>query len=183
MKNILVINGHEYYPYAPGKLNKTLFSQIIDTLKEKHEIKTTIVQHGYDIKEEQDKFKWADVVIFQTPIYWMGLPAILKNYIDKVFEYNIFFKGGESYGRGGLMKDKKYMISTTWNAPESSFNKKDEFFQGKSVDETLVQIHKTLEFVGMTPLKSFSCNDVVINPDIDKFTKGLDNHLKEVFHL
>jgi len=183
MKKILVINGHEYYAFAPGKLNKTLFSQIISNLSEKFEVKTTVVQHGYDIKIEQEKFQWADVIIFQTPMYWMDIPGLLKTYMDKVFEYNVFFKGVPVYGQGGMMQGKKYMLSTTWNAPEHAFNDKDAFFEGKSADEILIHLRKALQFVGMTPLKSYSCHDVIANPDIEKYTKGLENHLKTLFDL
>ncbi|MTI71898.1 MAG: NAD(P)H-dependent oxidoreductase [Firmicutes bacterium] len=181
MKNILVVNGHEYYDFAKGELNKTLFSQITNTLEKKYQVKTTVIQDGYDIKEEQGKFKWADVIILQTPIYWMNVPGLLKTYMDKVFEYDIFFTGSPKYGQGGLMKDKKYMLSTTWNAPEYAFNDKDTFFDGRNVDEVLIHLHKTMEFIGMTALKSFSAHDVIANPDIEKYTKELDSHLKEVF--
>lgn len=38
--------------------------------------------------------------------------------MDEVYEYGLFFKGADEYGTGGLLKEKEYMFSTTWNAPE-----------------------------------------------------------------
>ncbi|EKU16338.1 putative nAD(P)H-dependent quinone reductase [Streptococcus intermedius BA1] len=35
------------------------------------------------------------------------------------------------YGQGGLMKEKEYILSTTWNAPEEAFNNSTAFFNGK----------------------------------------------------
>ncbi|GJM71337.1 hypothetical protein HMSSN036_35530 [Paenibacillus macerans] len=78
MNNILIINGHQFYPYSQGRLNKTLVDEMISNLSEKYNIKTTVVQEGYDIKEEQEKFKWAETIIFQTPIYWFSLPTLFK---------------------------------------------------------------------------------------------------------
>lgn len=37
--------------------------------------------------------------------------------------------------------------------------------------------HKIQQFCGMEPVKSYFCFDVVHNPDIEKYLKGLDNHL------
>ncbi|UOY91759.1 NAD(P)H-dependent oxidoreductase [Ectobacillus sp. JY-23] len=181
MKNILIINGHEYYEFAPGKLNKTIFDAIVATLKGTYEIQTTVVQNGYDIEEEHKKFTWADVVIYQTPIYWFSVPGLLKTYIDRVYSYGVFFAGSDVYGKGGLMQGKKVMFSTTWNAPEHVFENVNEFMEGKSLEESLLSLHKAHEFVGMESLKTFSCHDVVANPDIDKYMSDLHKHLQDVF--
>ncbi|WP_044339398.1 NAD(P)H-dependent oxidoreductase [Rossellomorea aquimaris] len=184
MKNILLINGHEYYPFSPGRLNKTIFDEMVSQISKKYEVKTTVVQDGYDIKEEQEKFKWADTIVYQTPIYWFSLPGMFKKYIDEVYEYGVFFGGSEEgYGKGGLMTGKKYMFSTTWNAPEGEYNHPEGFFKGQDLEGALEHLHRTQSFVGMEPLKSFGAQDVVANPDIDKYLTELRQHLKEVFHL
>lgn len=183
MKNILIVNGHEPFPFAAGKLNQTLFDEMIRVLSEKYDIKSTVVNDGYNVEDEIKKFQWADVVILQHPIYWFGLPGLFKSYIDRVYQYGIFFAGSEKYGDGGLMREKKYMLSTTWNAPLKAFNDKEQFFEGKNVDEALFSIHKLHQFCGLTPLKSFSCHDVVQHPDIESYLKNLRVHLEEVFEL
>ncbi|MCY9457365.1 NAD(P)H-dependent oxidoreductase [Bacillus inaquosorum] len=68
MKNILIINGHEAYPHARGQLNHTIFTAMVDKLGEKYEVKKTVVADGYQIPEEHEKFKWAEAVIYQTPV-------------------------------------------------------------------------------------------------------------------
>ncbi|KAA6474470.1 NAD(P)H-dependent oxidoreductase [Bacillus swezeyi] len=183
MKNILIINGHEAYPHARGRLNHTIFSAMADKLDEKYNIKKTVVADGYEIPEEHEKFKWADAVIYQTAIYWFSLPALFKKYIDEIYEYGLFYQGAADYGRGGLFTDKKYMFSTTWNAPQDVFSKEGTFFEGKSLDETLFHLHKMQEFVGMKPLKTFSVHDVISNPNVDQYIKDLHVHLKEVFSI
>lgn len=71
-----------------------------------------------DISAEQEKLLWADVVILQFPIWWYGMPAILKGYFDRVYAYGFAYGVGE-HGRGrwgnrfgeGIMKGKKAMIA------------------------------------------------------------------------
>lgn len=180
MKNIFIINGHEKYGTKEGRLNKTLVDHMVTVLSENHQVKTTTIQDGYNIKEEQDKFLWADVVIYQTPIYWFSVPGLFKTYMDEVYEYGLFFKGADEYGTGGLLTEKEYMFSTTWNAPENSFGDKTKFFEGKSLESTLSHLHRVQKFLGMSPLKSFACYDVVKNPDIEQYLLNLKDHLDEV---
>lgn len=183
MKNILIINGHEKYGSAEGKLNQTLADHMVSLLSEKSNVKTTIIQNGYGIEEEQQKFLWADIVIYQTPIYWFSIPGLFKTYMDEVYAYGLFFKGSDQYGRGGLLTGKQYMFSTTWNAPERAFNDPEQFFKGKNVEEAISHLHQVQEFLGMKPLKSFTCYDVIKNPNMDTFLSELEEHLKEVLGL
>lgn len=36
-----------------------------------------------DIAAEQEKLLWADTVIFQFPLWWFSMPAIMKGWIDR----------------------------------------------------------------------------------------------------
>ncbi|GGD09257.1 flavodoxin [Pontibacillus chungwhensis BH030062] len=183
MNNILVINGHEPYPIAEGRLNKTLFDEIVTKLSTKYDVKTTVVSEGYDVKEEQEKFKWADTIVVQTPMYWFSLPGGTKTYMDSVYEPGVFFGGGEKYGESGLMTGRKYMFSTTWNAPKDAFSNHDEFFKGQDLEEAIDHLHNMQKYVGMEPLKSFGAFDVIKNPDIDTYMTELRQHLAEVFDV
>ncbi|KGX92354.1 flavodoxin [Pontibacillus halophilus JSM 076056 = DSM 19796] len=183
MRNILIINGHQYYPFAKGQLNKTLFDEIVSNIEGSYKVQTTVIDDGYDVKEEQEKFKWADAIIMQTPLYWFSLPGATKTYFDLVYEYGVFFGGESEYGNGGLMTGKKFMISTTWNAPEYAFNDESKFFQGKTLDEALDHLHNMNKYVGMEPMKSFGAHDVIANPDVEKYVTELRQHLKEQFNV
>jgi len=100
--------------------------------------------------------------------------------MDEVYEYGLFFKGADEYGTGGLLTEKEYMFSTTWNAPENSFGDKTKFFEGESLESTLSHLHRVQKFLGMSPLKSFACYDVVKNPDIEQYLLNLKDHLDGV---
>lgn len=175
--NILVINGHKYYPFSEGRLNRTLFEEIIAIVQPDNKVKTTIIENGYNIDEEIEKYKWADLVIYQTPMNWFSVPWIFKKYIDEVFRYGIFYEGSKDYGKGGLMKGKSYMFSFTCNSPFEAFDDINSFFNGKSPDELIVALHKLHEFCAMIPVKSYFAYDVVHNPDIERYKKELSNHI------
>jgi NAD(P)H dehydrogenase (quinone) len=38
-----------------------------------------------DIQAEQEKLEWADAVVIQFPMWWHGMPAMLKGWFDRVF--------------------------------------------------------------------------------------------------
>lgn len=67
---------------------------------------------GEEIEQEQEYLKWADVITFIYPIWWTGLPAIVKGYIERVFTYGFAYRyvNGE---QKGLLKGKKAIIINT----------------------------------------------------------------------
>lgn len=186
MKRALLINGHEPYAFAEGRYNQTMFEEIENQLKNDFQITKTIIKDGYVAEVEQEKFKDADVIVFQFPSYWFSVPALMKEYIDRVYAYGVFFgmgKEGAKYGHSnGLMNGKKYMFSITANSPEYAYNsnESDSFFEGKSLDETLFHIHKTNQFCGMEPLESFGAFDVIKAPQVDKDLIRLKEHMQKI---
>lgn len=130
-----------------------------------------------DIKEEMDKVKWADLIIFQFPIWWTSFPAIMKGWIDRVFYNGFAFSAAENkiYDEG-LLKGKKAMLSFTTGAPQMAYSE-----QGPhgDINQLLTYItHGMLEFVGMEVLPSFglfgpiAMSEDGVNAEIENF-KGL----------
>ncbi len=60
--------------------------------------------HNIDIQREQRRLVEHEVVIFQFPFYWYSTPAILKDWMDLVLEYNF------AYGKNGKALDGKYLL-------------------------------------------------------------------------
>ncbi|WP_251516793.1 MULTISPECIES: NAD(P)H-dependent oxidoreductase [Staphylococcus] len=181
MKNILIINGHEYYKKSKGQLNQTIFEEWERLLKDKFNVETTIVDQGYDVDEEIEKWLRADIIIMQTPIYWFSIPGKFKQYIDQVYMDRIFFKGSDQYGQGGQFTDKQYLLSLTWNAPEAIFDNKEAFYDGRSLDEAMLHLHKMNQYIGMTSLPTFAIYNVVKHTNIEHYKIKLAGHVKEVF--
>lgn len=191
MKNIFIINGHQKYPFSEGRLNASLIEKAKEYFKSKGcEIKITTMEDDYDVNEEIEKFKWADLVFFQTPLNWMGVTWSFKKYIDEVFSTGMMgemsngdgrtkIEPKKNYGLGGKLNGK-YMISVTANAPKEAFNDSNEkFFNGISEDDLLLPMHLNFKWFGLEQLPTYFAYDVMKNPEIDNDFKRFDNHLKQ----
>lgn len=78
-------------------------------------------QHGFapHIDAEQQKVEWCDLMIWQFPLWWFGVPAILKGWVDRVFAMGRTY-GGKHLYEEGIFKGKKAMLSlTTGGVPEA----------------------------------------------------------------
>ncbi|WP_135081255.1 NAD(P)H-dependent oxidoreductase [Terasakiella sp. SH-1] len=180
MKTILLISGKETSEFARGGYNQGLFDTAKETLGQNYHILSTVIEDGYDVEEEIAKYKQADIVIYQYPVYWFMMPSSLKKYMDEVFAYDSFFTFSDGpYGSGGLMTGKKFMLSTTWNAPETVFNNPEHFDNGQSVDDILFPMRTSHFFCGFEELTHFSSHDIVSNPDFERDQKRFIAHLQD----
>lgn len=192
MKNVLLINAHQFYEgFSEGELNQTMTNAINDEMNTKGwEVSQTTIENGYDINAEVEKHLQADLIITQSPVYWFGLPWIYKKYVDEVFtaglvQQNMLTDDGRTrkdlskqYGTGGKMQGKKYMLSLTWNAPKEAFNNRDQtLFEGKSVDDVFIGNTANYRFCGAEILPSFSCYDVKKAPQVESDLLRLKQHL------
>lgn len=64
------------------------------------------------IEKEQEYISWADVVTFIYPIWWTGMPAIMKGYIDRVFSYGFAYRYDQGIQKG-LLTGKHAIILNT----------------------------------------------------------------------
>lgn len=192
MKNILLINGAKTFAHSNGQLNDTLTELAQDVLSGLgHQVQVTRADSEYDAKAEVEKFLWADTVIYQMPGWWMGAPWTVKKYIDDVFTEghgSLYANDGRSradaskkYGSGGLIHDKNYMLSLTWNAPMDAFNDAEQFFHGVGVDGVYLPFHKANQFLGMQTLPTFIVNDVIKAPEVEAYMAQYRDHLTQVF--
>ena len=176
--NIFVINAHQHYGSAPGDLNRALVNCVEEIgASNSHNVIVTEIESGYDIQQEIQHHEWADLIITQTPVYWFGAPWIYKKYIDEVFSAaygtRLAIDDGRTrddpskqYGTGGLSDGKRFMISSTWNAPQAAFNDSEQIvFEGRSIDDALIQISGNYRFCGFEILPGFACFDVRKHPN------------------
>lgn len=80
-------------------------------------------EHGTfapDIQAEIDKVQAADLILFQFPMWWWGMPAILKGWCDRVLAYKIAYGLGQWWDTG-MLKGKRAMASITTGSPKSSY--------------------------------------------------------------
>lgn len=162
MKKILIINGHpnkESFNFAlAGAYRK-------GAVKAGAEVREIIIcdlqfdpnlHHGYqkrtelepDLLEAWEKIKWADHMVWIHPVWWGGLPAITKGFIDRLFLPGFAFQYREnSVWWDKLLKGKTAHILTTLDQPAWYYGL---IFGKPSVN----QLKKsTLEFCGVKPVK------------------------------
>ncbi|MBP2836990.1 MULTISPECIES: NAD(P)H-dependent oxidoreductase [Dickeya] len=192
MQNVLIINAGKAFGHSKGELNRTLTDVAATFLRDKgRQVRVTTVDEGYDIEQEVQNILWADAIIYQMPGWWMGTPWILKKYIDEVFTAghgSLYDSDGRTradaskkYGSGGLLQGKHYLLSLTWNAPLEAFTDPDQFFHGVGVDGIYLPFHKANQFIGLSPLPTFICNDVIKQPDVERDIASYRAHLDQVF--
>jgi NAD(P)H dehydrogenase (quinone) len=137
MKHLIV-----YSHPNPKSFNHAVYETYVEALKKKgHEVRVRdlyaidfdpvlkgsdfeAMQKGQlpkDIIDEQQNIQWAEIVTFIFPIWWTGLPARVKGYIDRVFLHGFAYAVDEN-GVKGLLSDKKVFVFNTTGTPQSIYD-------------------------------------------------------------
>ncbi|AWK06724.1 NADPH:quinone reductase [Flavobacterium crocinum] len=162
MKKILIINGHpnpESFNFGIAESYKSgaiASGAQIETITIAALKFNPNLQFGYqkrtelepDLLESWEKIKRADHLIWIHPVWWGGLPAITKGFIDRLFLPGMAFQYREnSVWWDKLLKGKTAHIITTLDQPGWYYRL---FFGRPSIN----QLKKsTLEFCGVKPVK------------------------------
>ena len=73
-----------------------------------------------EILAEIEKLEWCDGLIFQFPLWWFALPAILKGWADRTLVMGRVYGGGQWYDNGAF-KGKRALLSLTTGGPETMY--------------------------------------------------------------
>lgn len=141
MANILIISGHA--DPKTSTANKVILETVLAKLPQAklHELATLYPDGNVDVKAEQDALLAADVVVFDFPVYWYAMPAVLKNYVEKVFTH------GFAYGTGAKLGGKQFVASMTTGAPASLY--KEGEGAGHTLESFLFPLQSTVEMCGL----------------------------------
>lgn len=161
-KKILIINGHPNTDSFNFGLADAYKQGAIEGGAEVHELVIAKLQFnpnlsgGFqkrtelepDLVSAWEKILWADHLVWVHPVWWGGLPAILKGFIDRVFLPGKAFKYREnSVWWDKLLSGKTAHIITTLDQPSWYYK---WIYGSPSVN----QLKKaTLEFCGVKPVK------------------------------
>ena len=74
-----------------------------------------------DIKREQERVLWCDLLILQFPLWWFGPPAILKGWIDRVMAYKFAYDSENRFEKGYL-RGRRAMVSVTTGGTVERFS-------------------------------------------------------------
>ena len=110
-----------------------------------------------DILAEQEKLVWAEAVVFQFPLWWFGVPAILKGWIDRVFVKGFAYGVPDPtrpatnlrYGKGGL-EGKRALTVVAIGSSEASFGPRG--INGQLDQVLFPLLHGTFWYTGIEAL-------------------------------
>jgi NAD(P)H dehydrogenase (quinone) len=161
-KKILIINGHPNKESLNYYLAEAYKKGAIEAGVEVKEIIIADLQFnpnlsgGYqsrtelesDLLEAWEKIQWADHLVWVHPVWWGGLPAIMKGFIDRLFLPGMAFKYREnSVWWDKLLTGKTAHIITTMDQP-------GWYYRLAYGRPSINQLKKsTLEFCGVKPVK------------------------------
>ena len=128
-------------------------------IEQEHSYKNNILSK--EIKSELSKLLWADIIIFQFPLWWSSVPAILKGWFDKVLIYGGIYGGAYGKFKNARLSNKKAIINTTTGS------------SGDIHKQVLFHIsHGIVEYTGM------QCLDTLIAYEIDKDQNSRDEYIE-----
>ena len=124
---ILILNGH---PYNKSFSDKIAEKYLAGVKRSGHEVKIVNVRDlkfdpnlsaGYheispledDLREFQEKILWCEHFVIVTPVWWSGVPAILKGLIDRVVLPGFAFKYKKNGGWDKLLSGKSSRVIYT----------------------------------------------------------------------
>lgn len=161
-KKILIILGHPQKESFNGALAKSYKDGAVESGAEVREIcigdlvfdpnfsvdKKNHLDLEPDLKKAQQDIAWADHMVIIHPLWWGGVPALLKGFIDRVFLPGFAYKYREnSVWWDKLLKGKTGHIIFTMDQPYFYY----WLINGRPGIHSLKKM--TLEFCGVKPVK------------------------------
>lgn len=161
MKKIVVINGHP----DPESFNSAIAdSYITSAIASGAEVRYISIgklnfnpnlQFGYrqrmelepDLIQALADIQWSEHQVWIHPVWWLGMPAVMKGFFDRAFLPGITFKSNKKGISEGLLHAKSARIITT--AGDLSLKVYEEEYQSSG----LIQLRKgILEYCGVSSI-------------------------------
>src|ERR1043165_951970 len=110
--------------------------------------------HGFadELAVDHAKLAWSTALIFQFPLWWIGMPAIMKGWIDRVFAIGQTYGGGRWFDRG-MMTGRRALCSLTVGGSADAYSERGVYGDLSSLLAPI--LHGTLAFVGFTVVEPF----------------------------
>ena len=163
MKKIVVINGHPYKESFNSVIAQTYIESAVTSGAEVRYIAigeldfNPNLQFGYRQRMELEPdllmaladIQWSEHQVWIHPLWWLGMPAIMKGFFDRAFLPGITFKTVKGEVTKGLLEGKTARIITT--AGDLSLDIYEQTYKSSG----LVQLQNgILEYCGVSSLQS-----------------------------
>jgi NAD(P)H dehydrogenase (quinone) len=105
-----------------------------------------------DLVREQERLMRADLFVFTFPLWWGGLPAIVKGWFDRVCAYGVAYADGKRFDKGYFIGRRAILGLTTGGTIE-------RFSVGGSYGEMAHVLYSVrrcvLEYLGLEVMEPF----------------------------
>jgi NAD(P)H dehydrogenase (quinone) len=128
---------------------------LVYALEQRHAVQSGTL--APDIQRELNKLLRAELVLFNFPVYWFSMPAIMKGWIDRVFVSGVCYGGKRFYDRGGLAGKKALLAITIGGQPHMLV---EGGVHGALNDMLRPILRGTLAYTGMSVLPPFVAHHV-----------------------
>lgn len=129
--------------HYPSRVETETFSPLAE---QRHAAQTQTLPA--DVTKQIEMLEAADLVIFQFPIWWHSVPAILKGWFDRVFVSGGLYTSKMRYDRG-YFRGKRAICSVTSGAPSQAFVAGG---RGGELDQILWSTQFSLYYMGFDVL-------------------------------
>ncbi|MDO7903553.1 NAD(P)H-dependent oxidoreductase [Pseudomonas sp. K1(2024)] len=176
-KRILVVLGHPSSDSFCAALGQTYVQAASEA---GHEVRILdlpalafdpVLHEGYrqiqplepDLRQAQEQILWAEHLVFVYPIWWGGIPALLKGFFDRVFLPGFAFKyRKDSAFPEQLLKGRTAHLLVTMDTPPW-------YYRWVYRMPGLHQMRKTtLAFCGIKPTRTLTFGPILGSTDIQR---------------
>ncbi|MGV9802837.1 NAD(P)H-dependent oxidoreductase [Mycobacterium sp. NPDC003449] len=137
-----------------------------------------------DVAAEQQKLRDADALVIQFPLWWYGMPAILKGWFDRVFVSGFAFGSDPDTGRRmrfeqGPFTGKRALVVTTLGDRPAAIGPRGK--SGEIGEMLFGLLHGTFAYTGMDVLAPWALPSADFTDDYDAVRDGLLDRLTGLF--
>ncbi|WGE35503.1 NAD(P)H-dependent oxidoreductase [Actinobacillus genomosp. 1] len=188
--NHLIIYAHP----NPKSFNRALLTQTVQASPNHQVIVRDLYQLNFDpnlawqefqdslsgiyanqVRTEHQYWQQADVITLIYPLWWMGFPAILKGYLDRVLSYGFAYQNGEIESIG-LLKGKKIQQFVTLGNSNAKYAHKGFL---KSLDDTLGK--GIFQFCGIEDIRIHYFGDIGLkSTDYADILRKVEQNCREI---
>jgi NAD(P)H dehydrogenase (quinone) len=157
--------------------------KIPDYFKQQQEEMHATEVNGFapDVEAEIQKLEQCDALIFNFPLWWFGMPAILKGWCDRVLAMGRVYGGPKLYETGIGHSQKRGLVSMTTGGGAVAY---DGWGLNPAMADILIPIqHGIFWFNGFLPLEPFiAWSPTRISPEQRAaYLQQLDQKLQGLF--
>lgn len=134
-EDFLNLKDCEYFHYQSEQLNAAITENFVPP-----------------IAKEQEKLMQCDLLILVFPLWWGGMPAIMKGWFERVLAYGVAYADGQRFDNGFFV-GRKSLIGVTTGGTVQRFSEGDVY---GPIENLLYPINRCMfEYIGLESIEPF----------------------------